>query len=331
MAASHLGDMVRNGLLHTVQLFAPKPRARRVDLSGRRMVVTGASAGSLAYETARTLAAWGAHVTVTALQDPAGLQRTLRADLRADGADHGEVVARRLDLRDSASVAGFADRYRKDHGALNVLVNNAGVLLDTFARWRAPRLSADGFEIHWRTNYLGTFQLTTALLPLLRENGRARGDARVVNIVSHQHTRGRNGRFFAAPRSYNSWDAYGQSKLGLIHLGSELQRRHGADGSLRAVAVHPGSVYTNMIASGIASTPGLGRLRGIAAPLAALILLNPVQGAQTAIHCATAPDVRGGAYYERCAITRPSADARDADAAARLWEQSQEWLAGLST
>ena len=78
MADGHLGDMVRNALLHTFHLVTPKPRARRVDLSGRRMVVTGASAGSLGYEIARTLAAWGAAVVVTALDDPAGLERTLR-------------------------------------------------------------------------------------------------------------------------------------------------------------------------------------------------------------------------------------------------------------
>ena len=329
MAKSHLGDMIRNGLVHGAQLLAPKPKARRVDLSGRRMLVTGASAGSLGYETARTLAVWGADVVVTALGNPARLETGLRDALRADGCDPERVAARRLDLRDPRSVADFAASYRREWDRLDVLVNNAGILLDTFARWRRPQLAADGFEIHWRTNYLGTFQLTAALLPLLLETGRRTRDARVVNVVSHQHTRGRNERFFATPRSYNSWDAYGQSKLGLVHLGAELHRQHGDDGTLRVVAVHPGSAYTNMIARGIAATPGLGRIRGLVAPLAALVLLNPVQGAQTSVHCATDPSVLGGRYYERCAPSRPSEDSLDATVAARLWEQSHEWLAGL--
>lgn len=325
MADGHLADMVRNGLLHTFHLVTPKPRARQVDLSGRRLVVTGASPGSLGYETARTLAAWGAAVVVTALDDPAGLERTLQRRLNADGGDGDRVTARRLDLRDRRSVADFVHWYANEYSGLDVLVNNAGILLDPLGRWREPRLAPDGVEIHWRTNYLGTFQLTAALLPLLLESGSESGDARVINVASHQHTRGRNERLFAPSGRYHSWDAYGQSKLALIHLTAELQRRYGADGFLRAVALHPGSVYTNMIARGIAATRGLGRVRALAAPLAALVLLNPVQGAQTAVHCATAADVRAGGYYERCAPARPSRDAMDETAAVRLWEQSREW------
>lgn len=330
MADGHLADMVRNGLLHTFHLVTPKPRSRRADVSGRRMVVTGASPGSLGYETARTLAAWGAAIVVTALDDPAGLETTLRRRLRADGADGDRVTARRLDLGNRSSVADFANWYADEYSELDVLVNNAGILLDPLGRWREPRLSPDGVEIHWRTNYLGTFQLTTALLPLLLESGRGSGDARVINVASHQHTRGRNERLFAPSGRYHSWDAYGQSKLALIHLASELQRRHGGDGFLRAVALHPGSVYTNMVARGVAATRGLGRIRALAAPLAALVLLNPAQGAQTTIHCATDGDIRGGSYYERCAPAEPSQDALDETAAARLWERSREWVGGLS-
>ena len=372
MAGSHLGDMIRNGVLHTGYLLGPKPTARAVDLSGRYIVVTGASRGSLGYETARTLAAWGANVVVTALDDWRGLEETLREDLRTSGREATRVASQRLDLGDARSVSDFVAWYRDTREHLDVLVNNAGILLDTFARWREPRLSADGFEIHWRVNYLGTFQLTAGLLPLLLESGRRSGAARVVNIVSHQHTRGRNARLFGDPRPshgtnargsaatdggcsmdgrrgwaaggavaerkrgsgpamgrYHSWDAYGQSKLGLIHLSAELQRRYGGGGALNAVAVHPGSVHTNMIARGIAATPGIRHVRGLLAPLSSLVLLKPAQGAQTAIHCASARDIHGGCYYERCAVSRPSADARDASAAARLWEQSQDWVASL--
>ena len=87
-------------------------------------------------------------------------------------------------------------------------------------RWRERRVSADGFEIHWRTNYLGTFHLTRLLLPMLLESGRRSRDARVINVSSHQHDKGRNDRLFAPPDRLDSWTAYGQSKLALIHHAS---------------------------------------------------------------------------------------------------------------
>ena len=127
-----------------------------------------------------------------------------------------------------------------------MLINNAGILRDVLWRWRKPRLSADGFEIHWRTNYLGTFHLTRLLLPMLRESGRKSGDARVINVSSHQHDKGSNARLFGDTDGADSWTAYGQSKLALIHHSFELQRRYAADCNLRSAALHPGSAYSNM-------------------------------------------------------------------------------------
>ena len=229
MAQSHLGDMIRNGVLHAAYLLAPKPTARAVDLSGRHILVTGASSGSLGYETARTLATWGAHVVVTAVNEWRGLEDSLREDLRARGHDATRVSSQRLDLGDSRSVSDFVAWYRDTHEHLDVLVNNAGILIDTFARWREPRLSGDGFEIHWRVNYLGTFQLTAGLLPLLLESGRRSGDARVVNIVSHQHTRGRNTRLFGRPRL-----------AGASECAAPTRRRTPRPGSTRATTAAVG-------------------------------------------------------------------------------------------
>ncbi len=168
-------------------------------------------------------------------------------DLRDDGQTSDRIEAHRLDLADRASVADFAAWYQETSGGrLDVLINNAGILRDVLWRWRKPRLSADGFEIHWRTNYLGTFHLTRLLLPMLRESGRKSGDARVINVSSHQHDKGRNDRLFQDSGRYDSWTAYGQSKLALIQHSFELQRRYRADCNLRSVALHPGSVYSNM-------------------------------------------------------------------------------------
>ena len=320
----------RKVLLHTARLFAPKPQAGKVDMSGRRVVVTGASPGSIGYETARTLASWGANVAVTCLEDSGVLQESLRRGLRSIGVNGKRVSAQRMDLCDPRSVAEFARWYGDRHGReLHVLINNAGIHLDLLARHKEPMLSADGFETHWRTNYLGTFHLTSLLLPLLREGGRRTGDARIINVVSHLHDRGRNARFFEESADYNSWQAYGQSKLALVHFSRELQRRYAEPCNLQSVSLHPGSSYTNMTFRGLREYPALWRAVRLFAPLEALVLLSPAQGAQTSIMCASKTPLEGGGYYERCGIAEASEDASDAQVANRLWKMSRDWVKSL--
>ena len=215
MATTHLPTMIRDGATHLARLLGPKPKARRRDMTGRQVIVTGASKGSIGYVVAHQLAAWGAEVVVTCLRDPGSLQQALRADLGASG---GSVTAHPLDLADRDSVNAFADWYRERSGGLHVLINNAGILHDLLALRRQAERSPDGFEAHWRINYLGTFHLTSLLLPMLIHSAEADGDARVLNVTSHQHVRGRNDRMFAKSESHNPWDAYGQSKLALIHM-----------------------------------------------------------------------------------------------------------------
>ena len=299
-------------------------------MSGRRVIVTGASQGSIGYETARTLASWGANIAVSCLEDSDALQESLRLELRSIGVDEERVSARRMDLCDVQSVADFAGWYEDRYGReLHVLVNNAGIHLDLLERHKQPILSADGFEIHWRTNYLGTFHLTNLLLPLLIEGGRRTGDARIVNVVSHLHDRGRNARFFEESAHYHSWQAYGQSKLALVHFSRELQRRYAQQCSLQSVALHPGSSHTNMTFRGLREYPVLWRTVRMFAPLEALVLLSPVHGAQTSIMCASRTPLKGGGYYERCDITQASEDASDVRVAKRLWKMSQDWVGSL--
>lgn len=319
----------RKVLLHTIRLFTPKPRAGRVDMSGRFVIVTGASRGSIGYETARTLASWGANVAVTCLDDGDALQESLRRDLRRIGVDDAGVSARRMDLCDVRSVAEFAAWYGERYGReLHVLINNAGVHLDLLACRKEAIRSPDGFEIHWRTNYLGSFHLTSLLLPLLMEGGRRSGDARIVNVVSHLHDRGSNARFFEECPDYNSWQAYGQSKLALVHFSRELQRRY-AECNLQSVALHPGSSHTNMTFRGLREYPAIWRAVRMFVPIEALVLLSPAQGAQTSIMCASRTPLAGGSYYERCDIAEASEDASEACVAKRLWKMSQDWVTTL--
>ncbi|HUR13450.1 MAG TPA: SDR family NAD(P)-dependent oxidoreductase, partial [Mycobacteriales bacterium] len=287
-------------------------RAEPVDLAGRTVLVTGATPGSLGFATAHALRAWGAQVVVSTRTRTSVAAAVLGPD----------VLAYPLDLADALSVEAFVRWYEQEVGRLDVLVNNAGIHLDLRSRWKQPRLTADGFELHWRTNYLGAAHLTHALLPLL-----LKADApRVVNVVSKLHARGSNDALDAPLDPYDSWGAYGTSKLALVHLTTELARRHPSVGT---AALHPGSVYTRIADRGLEEQRLLSRVRRVLAPLERRALLTPEQGAQTSLHCATAALPVSGGYYEQCAVREPSADARDSAAAARLWEQTASWLATL--
>ncbi|MCY3812073.1 MAG: SDR family NAD(P)-dependent oxidoreductase [Gammaproteobacteria bacterium] len=325
MNATGVGRAIADGVLHTARLFAPARKAPVVDVAGRTFVVTGATPGSLGYVVADKLACWGGDVVATCLRDPARLERSL-TDGMSGVAGGGRVTASRLDLADRASVEAFArSTEERLEGRLHVLINNAGILKGMFAGRREPEYAPDGREVHWRTNYLGAFHLTRLLFPMLERAARESGDARLVNVASHQHVRARNEQLFDPAACRDSWDAYGLSKLAMVHMCAELHRRHGAAGDFRAVALHPGTVYTNMIAEGLASDPRLRVLRPVLQRLTRSLLLTPAAGAQTVLWCATAASVQGGRYYERCAPAPPSAEVLDQEAGARLWEASARW------
>jgi retinol dehydrogenase 12 len=295
-----------------------KARAARVNLTGRRMIVTGASPGSLGFATAQALAEWGARVVVSTREGTDAVVATLAST-------GGDVVGHPLDLTDATSVERFAEWYAHTEGdALDVLVNNAGIHLDLRSTWTEPHRTDDGFEIHWRTNYLGTMQLTHRLLPLLARTG----DARVVNVVSKLHVRGRNEFLFAPLEPYESWDAYGLSKLALVHASNETTARF-ASSNVRGYAVHPGSVYSHIADRGLEGHRFISAARRLLAPVESRMLLSPVQGAQTTLHCATARDLPTG-YYRACAPAQPSTEAADSAVDARLWDETQSWIAGLN-
>jgi retinol dehydrogenase-12 len=309
--------------------FATTAAAEYVDLSGRQVIVTGCSAGSLGYATARQLASWGATVIISTRRGTKDVVAALNAELARDTIS-GKVDGHVLDLSKAASVNQFTRWYDRFYGErLDVLVNNAGIHLDLLSQWKEPRLSQDGFEIQWRTNYLGTVHLTHNLLPLLQSTGRDVGEARVVNVVSQLHSRGTNELLFDSDRRYESWQAYGLSKLGLIHFTNELHRRFSRTDNLKSYSVHPGGrsgAYTNIANKGLDGHALIELIRRVAAPLEKMLLATAAEGAQTQIHCATSTAATSGQYYANCRIARGSADSQDESAARRLWDETQRWL-----
>jgi NAD(P)-dependent dehydrogenase (short-subunit alcohol dehydrogenase family) len=275
------------------------------NLTGRRMVVTGASSG-LGAETALALAAAGAHV-VLAVRDTAKGERVAAGIA-------GSTEVRRLDLADLESVRAFADGWAGD---LDVLINNAGIMAVPFGR------TADGFELQIGTNHLGHFALTALLLPRITD--------RVVTVSSGIAGIGRIdlGDLNWERRRYRPWLAYAQSKLANLLFTYELNRRLSeSDSTVRAFAAHPG----------LTSTPlqrGAGRWsRALLAPWN-LLAGDVVHGALPTL-CAATHDLPGGLYVgpdghattrHRPASAKPPRSATDPDVARRLWDLSLELTA----
>ena len=295
-------------------------------MCGRHVVVTGASPNSLGYETARILASWGASVVVTGTSNIGSMADSLKGDLRRIGIDESRVTAHSLDLCNVNSVNAFATWYGQNRdGRLHVLINNAGIHKNVLSPRKKPPLTKDGFEIHWRTNYLGPFHLTNLLLPFLKRSGRECGDARVINVSSHLHDRVKNEHLFDSTERYHSWDAYGLSKLALIHFSFEIQRRFVDRYNLQSAALHPGSVDTNLTRMAVPGARTGGVLHRIGSALASLVLLPPHHGAQTTVMCASKTPLEGGRYYDRCDIAKSSDESEDATVSKLLWERSDAW------
>jgi NAD(P)-dependent dehydrogenase (short-subunit alcohol dehydrogenase family) len=295
-------------------------------LDGRVAVVTGAS-GGLGYETALGLARRGASVVLAARNAGKAADALRRIRAAVDGAD---VRYLPLDLADLGAVRRFAEELQSQSGPVDILVNNAGVMA-----YPTRRLTRDGFEEQFGTNYLGHFALTAHLLPALL---RSTGGARVVSLASLAHVQGRISLDdLQGGRRYDAWTAYRQSKLAMLMFARELQRRADRRGwPLRSVAAHPGWAVTDIITNG----PGQGRGGlGTAMMNVAFRLFgqSAAAGALPILYAATAPDAEPGSYYgptgrgERTGPVGPSRvmpQAQDEDMARALWDASER-LTGL--
>jgi NAD(P)-dependent dehydrogenase (short-subunit alcohol dehydrogenase family) len=283
---------------------------------GRIAVVTGANSG-LGLATARELARAGARVVIACRNVEKGASAARRIESAVPDA---QVEVEALDLASLDSVRAFAERFRAEHGGLDLLINNAGVMAP-------PRsTTAEGFELQLGTNHLGHFALTALLIDTME----GRDDARVVTVSSGAHRIGRM-QFddLQGERRYNRWRAYGQSKLANLLFALELDRRLRAAGfAIRSVAAHPGYAATNLQS---AAPPAIDRV--VMAVTNRLVAQSAEMGALPILYAATYPGLEGGSFVGPDGIgeqrghptlVAPSRAARDEAVARRLWAVSEE-------
>ncbi len=270
-----------------------------LDLSGRRFVITGAASG-LGEESTRALAAHGASVLMLA-RDP-GKNEEAAARIRESVPD-ADLSLDVVDLADLASIRAFAARFVESGQAIDVLLNNAGVMACPFTH------TADGFEMQFGTNHLGHFELTRLLLPAVT----AGSDPRIVNLSSAAHGIAdvdlEDPNFERTP--YDAWVSYGRSKSANALHALALARRLAGVGVL-AFSVHPGGIMTNLgrHLDDDLMNQMLDRAKERAAKSAeggGMKFKSIPQGAATQVWAATSPDLVGhsGRYLADCGLGVP--------------------------
>jgi NAD(P)-dependent dehydrogenase (short-subunit alcohol dehydrogenase family) len=286
------------------------------DQKGRVAVVTGANTG-LGFETARALAARGAPV-VRAVRD---VEKGKKAAARISG----DVGVQALDLTSLNSVRDASAELHAKHASIDLLINNAGVMMPP------KQTTRDGFELQFGTNHLGHFALTGLLLDLLLPVP----GSRVVTVSSIAHRAGGAAIHFDDlqwDQSYDRGAAYGQSKLANLLFAYELQRRLAPRGTTTSVAAHPGISNTELVRN----LPSAFRL--IAPAIGPLISQSAARGALPSLRAATDPAVLGGQYYgpdgqgERRgnpAVVASSPQSYEGAPQQRLWTVSEE-LTGVN-
>ena len=278
-----------------------------MDLSGKNVIVTGGYSG-IGIEEVRALASVGANVTVPARRPDAAKE--------ALDAVSGDIEIATMDLADIGSVRKFADEYVSSGRALDILINNAGIMACPLDR------VGPGWERQFGVNHLGHMALAVGLLPALQKAE----TSRLVALSSTAHIRGDVN--WDDPNyetsEYNKWDAYAQAKSAnaLFALGAD--RRWDQYG-VTAFSVHPGGIFTPLQRHlTVEEMAALGWMNpdGTIPDMIKAMFKSPEQGASTATWAATSPllEGRGGEYCEDCDI------AQLAGPDSQRWEHAREWI-----
>jgi len=246
-----------------------------VDQKSRVAIVTGSSSG-IGYETARVLAEKNATVIMAVRNLEKG---NAAADKIRAGHHNADITVMELDLATLESVRSFAARFKEKYSRLDLLINNAGVMMPPYSK------TADGFELQFGTNHLGHFALTGLLIDLINKTP----DSRIVNESSGVHNYGELDfdDLNWESRPYKKMKAYADSKIANIYFTYELQRRLEEAGSNTIVtAAHPGWTATE-----------LQRHTSLFSFLNPFFAQDITMGALPTLYAAVGPDVKGGDYY----------------------------------
>lgn len=280
-----------------------------MNLSGKTVIVTGSNTG-IGYETALDLCKKGAKVYVACRDEAKALNAIER--MKADGGT-GELVYKHLDLASLRSVKAFADEVIQAESRLDLLINNAGIMIPPQAK------TEDGFEIQFGVNFIGHFALTGHLFDLLE----ATKGSRVVTLSSIAH-RGSVIDFdnFRLEKEYHAWREYGQSKLADIIFALEFEKRLRKNGNqIISLAAHPGFSETDL------------QKYMDPAMLASLELMTAKEGAQPTLAACLREDAKGGQYWGpdghneqkgKPAVAKIHEVALDENLNAKLWDWAKE-------
>lgn len=288
------------------------------DLSNKTIIITGGNSG-LGFEAAKAFTSKGAEVVISSRSLTKGEEAKKEILLNTTDA---KITVMELDLCDFQSIRNFAAGIREKYKGIDVLLNNAGIMLAPY------EITKDGFEIQMCTNHLGHFALTALLKDLIISNP----GSRIVNVSSMAHKQGEmdfDDLFFQNKKGYSSMKAYCRSKLANLLFTYEIQRRFEAkDIKCIAVAAHPGVSQTNL--SRFVEHKLIFK---ILEPLMRLIIQNSSMGALPLIRAAVDPGVKGGEYYGpggfaefsghpvRVKSNKRSHNTEDAK---KLWEMSEK-------
>jgi NAD(P)-dependent dehydrogenase (short-subunit alcohol dehydrogenase family) len=300
------------------------------DQTGRTAVITGANSG-IGFEAARVLAGRGATV-VLACRDPGQADRAAERIAAGLGSGPGgsaradQVQTVRLNLASLTSVREAAGELGSRFPRLDLLINNAGVMMPPHGR------TEDGFELQFGTNHLGHFALTGLVLAsLLKSDG-----SRVVTVSSNGHKVGRiNVDDLQSERGYRKMRAYAQSKLSNLMFTFELQRRLAAAGAPTiALAAHPGTSRTRLVRH--LRGPSQAVVNAQLGPATSWFAQSAEMGALPMLRAATDPAARGGQYYGPArafeltgypVLVQPTGRARDEGVQNKLWVESERLTA----
>ncbi len=292
------------------------------DLTGKVTIVTGGNSG-IGYEAAKEFARKGAQ-TILACRNIDKAKMALDEIQTEIPNAPAEIML--LDLASQKSIQQFAAAFKTKYDRLDVLLNNAGIMMVPYAT------TEDGFERQFGTNHLGHFALTGLLIDIILQTP----DARVVNVSSSGHRFGSmdfDDLMYQDGKGYSSMRAYGRSKLANLLFTYELQRRfEAAQTSALAVAAHPGISNTNLV--GHFANRWYFKLM---MPFFARGTQSAAMGALPSIRAAVAPDVAGAQYFGPDGpreskgypiVVQSSEDSHNQADARQLWEVSEK-LTGI--